>query len=330
MQATPPDTSPLSALGFSAAQEHLYRTLLRNSGCTLAELAALVSAPVERLREDVGRISALGLVELRDDSVVALPPQQALTKLIGDETRRLRTARDQLDSLHGLVPSLTAEHLSSQAPAGQPVTGEIVRADDVVDVIRSLAPNCSGDLLWMRPDQWRSPEGAVVDRCVMELMRAGRRSRAIYPAQVLQEAPGVVRERSAVGEHVRVLAHVPWRIAVLGDAAAMLPQDLAVPRGPVLVVRQQAVIEVLRQLFETMWDKAMAVPGLDGRRDDGGADDRQLLLDQLAGGAKDEQIARALGLGLRTVRRRVAEVLDELGAESRFQAGAEAVRRGWL
>jgi hypothetical protein len=147
---------------------------------------------------------------------------------------------------------------------------------------------------------------------------------------VLQEAPAVVRERSAVGEHVRVLAHVPWRIAVLGDAAAMLPQDLAVPRGPVLVVRQQAVVKVFRQLFETMWDKAMAVPGLDGRRGDGGADDRQLLLDQLAGGAKDEQIARALGLGLRTVRRRVAELLDELGAESRFQAGAEAVRRGWL
>ena len=57
---------------------------------------------------------------------------------------------------------------------------------------------------------------------------------------------------------------------------------------------------------------------------------RSLLLDQLAGGAKDEQIARALGLSLRTVRRRVAEILDELGADSRFQAGVEAVRRGWI
>ena len=322
--------SPLSVLGLSAAQEDLYRTLLRNSRCTLAELAALVSAPVERLREDVGRIAALGLVELRDDSVVALPPQKALTKLISDETRRLRTAGEQLDSLRGLVPSLTAEHLSSQAPEGQPVIGEIVSVDDVVDVIRSLAPNSSGDMLWMRPEQWRYPEGLAVDGWVKELMRAGLRSRAIYPAQVREEAPEVVRERSAEGEHVRVLAHVPWRIGVLGDAAALLPQDLAVPRGPVLVVRQQAVIKVVRLLFETMWDKAMAVPGLDGQHGDGGTNDRQLLLDQLAGGAKDEQIARALGLGLRTVRRRVAEVLDELGAESRFQAGAEAVRRGWL
>jgi DNA-binding NarL/FixJ family response regulator len=40
-------------------------------------------------------------------------------------------------------------------------------------------------------------------------------------------------------------------------------------------------------------------------------------------------IARSLGVSLRTVRRRIAELLAELGVESRFQAGAEAVRRGW-
>ena len=46
------------------------------------------------------------------------------------------------------------------------------------------------------------------------------------------------------------------------------------------------------------------MPGLG--RGDAGPDDRRLLLSQLAGGAKDEQIARALGLSVRTVRRRVA------------------------
>ena len=51
---------------------------------------------------------------------------------------------------------------------------------------------------------------------------------------------------------------------------------------------------------------------------------------QLAAGAKDEQIARTLGISLRTVRRRVADLLIELGVDTRFQAGVEAVRRGWL
>jgi DNA-binding NarL/FixJ family response regulator len=56
---------------------------------------------------------------------------------------------------------------------------------------------------------------------------------------------------------------------------------------------------------------------------------RRFLLQELAAGAKDEQIARTLGLSLRTVRRRVADLI-ELGVDNRFQAGVEAVRRGWL
>jgi len=37
-----------------------------------------------------------------------------------------------------------------------------------------------------------------------------------------------------------------------------------------------------------------------------------------------------MGLSLRTVRRRVAELMIELGVDTRFQAGAEAAKRGWL
>ena len=83
-------------------------------------------------------------------------------------------------------------------------------------------------------------------------------------------------------------------------------------------------------MFEGLWEKAMPVPGLDSHRESQGASAQRLLLTQLAGGAKDEQIARALDLSVRTVRRRVADLMDELGANSRFHAGVEAVRRGWL
>ncbi len=77
-----------------------------------------------------------------------------------------------------------------------------------------------------------------------------------------------------------------------------------------------------------MWDRAAPVPDLD--LGEARPDLRRFLLQQLAAGAKDEQIARALGISLRTVRRRVADMLIELGVDNRFQAGVEAVRRGWL
>jgi hypothetical protein len=227
-----------------------------------------------------------------------------------------------------MLPSLSAEHRSSQAPRGEQVTVEILGGDDVIDLVRSLSPTSQGDLLWMRPDQWRYPEGPLADEWVKELVRSGRRSRAIYPARALEEAPRVIRGRAAAGEHVRVLADIPFRAAVLGDSAALLADRLDRAPHRALVLRQGLMIRALQLLFETLWDKAMPVPGMGGASD--GTSDRALLLDQLASGAKDEQIARALGISLRTVRRRVAEVLEELGAGSRFQAGVEAVRRGWV
>jgi len=52
------------------------------------------------------------------------------------------------------------------------------------------------------------------------------------------------------------------------------------------------------------------------------------ILQLLAGGAKDETIARMLGMSVRTCRRHIAEIMAKLDAVSRFQAGANAVRFG--
>jgi hypothetical protein len=322
--------SPLRVLGFTADREELYRVVLRNSGCTVTDLATLAGRPRHAVAEELGPLVAAGLVDVRDGSVLALPPERALTRLIGDESRRLRSLADQLEAARGLLPSLSAEHLSSQAPKGDPVAAELVEGEDVVALIRSVTAGSTGDLLWMRPDQWRYADGHATDAWVQDLLRTGRRSRAIYPARALEEAPEVIRARARAGEHVRILAEVPCRVAVLGDAAALLPQEVGGGLGRVLVIRQEAMVDALRLLFTSLWERAMPVPGLDGRPASEGVEDRQLLLDQLARGAKDEQIARVLGLSLRTVRRRVAEVMDELGADSRFQAGVEAVRRGWV
>jgi len=43
------------------------------------------------------------------------------------------------------------------------------------------------------------------------------------------------------------------------------------------------------------------------------------ILTMLAGGAKDETVARSLGLSVRTCRRHIAEILTRLNATSRFQ-----------
>jgi DNA-binding NarL/FixJ family response regulator len=55
-----------------------------------------------------------------------------------------------------------------------------------------------------------------------------------------------------------------------------------------------------------------------------------VVLELLQLGMKDETIARQLGVSLRTVRRRIAALMDDLGVDTRFQAGLEAARRGLI
>jgi DNA-binding Lrp family transcriptional regulator len=326
----PTEVSPLGVLGFSAPQEQLYRLLLRNSGRSVGELAGLTGLPVDELREQLTRFAGAGLVELEGEDVVARPPQEALARLVNDEARRVQSRGEQLDLVRDLLPSLSADHLASTAPTGEPVTLELLEGGDVAQLVRSLSAASSGDLLWLRPDPQRSHPGQEIDEWVSGLIRSGRRSRAIYQVDVLQHAPEIIRRRAEAGEHVRILAEVPTRLAILGSSAALISERFGVMDGRRLVLRHHSMVAALTLMFEGLWEKAMAVPGLDGQRSDDGAGGQRLLLSQLTGGAKDEQIARALGVSVRTVRRRVADLLAELGAGSRFQAGVEAVRRGWV
>jgi len=92
-----------------------------------------------------------------------------------------------------------------------------------------------------------------------------------------------------------------------------------------IVMRNPMLIAAFTTMFDYAWDLAHPMPG--ARRDI--SQDRQLLV-LLASGVKDEAIARYLGWGLRTVRRRVAKLMDDLGAQTRFQLGAAAQSRGLL
>jgi len=54
------------------------------------------------------------------------------------------------------------------------------------------------------------------------------------------------------------------------------------------------------------------------------------MLQLMAEGRKDDAVARAMGISVRTVRRFVAEASMTLGAKNRVHLAVEAMRRGWI
>ncbi len=320
--------SVLSALGVGEEDERRYQQVLPLSGATLEAVAQALGVPVERLAEPLRGLIAEGIVSLDGGRLHVLPLARVVSAAIGREATAAVRTRDRLDHLARSIEFLSAA--GSRPGPGEVedlggLDGEVSTGGNALALLTALIESSKGDLLFLRPDTWSMPRESAISQVVGRAVASGRRSRAIYPLRALNQVPDVLRARMDEGEEVRVIDAMPTRLLVISPTHAVLPEPLGYADEPRLLVRQGALVSALTLLFELYWERSVAIPSLEVR-----VDERAFLLRQLASGAKDEQIARTLGLSLRTVRRRVADLMIELGVDTRFQAGAEAARRGWL
>ena len=145
-------------------------------------------------------------------------------------------------------------------------------------------------------------------------------------------AAGQVRDvlRQRPGLQLR-LSRGPVRGALLVDGEVALVRRAPGSADPAAsVVRSPVLVHALEALFVGAWTHAAPVGGRPRQHPGVPPDLARGILAQLCAGNTDSQAARRLGISLRTYRRRVASIMQELGAESRFQAGALAVEAGLL
>ncbi len=148
--------------------------------------------------------------------------------------------------------------------------------------------------------------------------------------------PGVLID-PALAEHLRFMAENGARIRITEreiNETIILDRRIAIVAGDEVggvrgytVITSPALVQGIQSLFEAAWHGATDLESYQARFTELGARE---ILEQLGSGCKDETAARTLGVSLRTYRRRVAELMELLGASSRFQAGARAREAGLL
>ena len=125
------------------------------------------------------------------------------------------------------------------------------------------------------------------------------------------------------GAAVRITSDEVNETIIIDGRFAILAGDLVDGVRSYGVVTEVAVVQNVLSLFDAAWRSATDLAVYDAQHAEL-TDLAPRVLELLASGCKDETAARTLGLGVRTYRRRVAELMHALGAESRFQAGARA------
>ena len=324
-------SSVLTSLGLTRESERLYYQVAPAAGHTLEGVTRLLQMSREALLKNLSPLLELGLVRLEGERVAVPPMAGVVADLVKGEASRAAVVAKRLDALAWAVPHLVASTTrpdETELADVRPLDGEMSSGGNPLELIGRMLRTSRGDMLWLRPDAWAMPRESEVSQVFAEAMASGRKSRAIYPVRALNEAPEALRTRARLGEQIRVISELPTRMFILGDAHAVLPEPLGYADEPRVHIRQRSIVAALTLWFEALWANAAPVPALD--TGEARPDLRRFLLEQLVAGSQDEVIARKLGISLRTVRRRIAALMTELGVDTRFQAGVEGVRRGWL
>jgi DNA-binding CsgD family transcriptional regulator len=254
-------------------------------------------------------------------------PLQRLQGILARDERRLDARRHDIAEARQALLQLVSSFASPDVVRGTPVW-EVVAAELASDLVRHLLATTT-DVV--RSSVLSLDVGPGLDRdSIIEgqgYLRSGRfRQRTLYPMDVMETPAGRqwVRSWGLVGEVQRLSLAPPSDFAIFDDDAVMAVATWGDAATDYVLIREPMIVAAFTALFERSFERALPVAG-EQAEGDAATGDLQLLR-LLGRGLKDESIARYLGVSLRTVRRRVAHLMDVHAAETRFQLGVAAAR----
>ncbi|MFI8209397.1 helix-turn-helix transcriptional regulator [Streptomyces werraensis] len=333
----------LDVLGISAFDEDVYRALLTRVGSDAAAISHVLGSTPRRVTHALRRLAALGLAHRETPGRwEATGPQSTLTALLSKRRAELASTFAEVeaavDDLQGMYR--TGRFDNNPGDLVEVLTGR----ENATRRVRELSDSLSSHL-WIldRPPYLDRLNGQPHDdstetAATRDWLDRGVDIRSIYCPDSMAY-PGrfeTVLKLTALGERSRMLPHLPFKLHILDRRTAIMPLAGGV-YDSIVVVHASGLLDALIELFEAYWSMAEPLLGDDTPAGSDGQAGEELpseadvlLLRMLHHGLKDQAIARQLGVSQRTATRRVAALMERLGARTRFQAGANARKKGWL
>ncbi|WP_149830444.1 LuxR C-terminal-related transcriptional regulator [Streptomyces tailanensis] len=312
----------------------VYRSLLDNPSRTLEEILQYTGLPEQDVKAAVGRLTDLSLLSpVTDTTFLPMNPETVLRPALRRREAELDTERAHLTRQQATVAELTAEY----AALGLRHTGgaeHLVGVDAVRTRLEQLSRDAVHEVCTFTPGGAVSAAGLESARPLdEESFGRGVRMRSVYLDSVRNDyaTSEYATWLTSMGGQVRTVPALPMRMIICDREVAVVPVNSEDSRQGALVIRYHGVVRALAELFELVW--AQGVPLGEGSRpaaENEASERDRVLLKLLSEGMTDQGIARKLGLSVRTIRRLMSDLMKRLDAQSRFEAGAEAVRRGWL
>jgi Sugar-specific transcriptional regulator TrmB len=326
------DDQKLNAIGIPPVDSQIYTALIRHPRTTAADLAEHCGLSAQQVTRGLSRLTVSGMasrVPGRPPLYLAAAPDVALGELASAKAAELRGVRATIEELMEVFRE--ASRFTHPAELVEVVTG----ADNISGRVARLQESAQVQIRGFdRPPYIDRPGGNLDDE--HRRLTDGIRYRVIYDREAIA-IPGRLHNdilvSSAQGERSRVRPELPIKMLMADEQIAVIPISSS-PHvaDAAYVIHPSALLDALVTLFEAEWARAVPLAKMIGDDQPEQTVDAETgtLLTLLAAGQTDAGIARALGWSPRTTQRRVQQLMQNLNATTRFQAGMNAKERGWL
>ncbi|MET7285533.1 helix-turn-helix domain-containing protein [Streptomyces sp. NPDC005573] len=321
----------LAAIGLDGTHESAYRALVSVGAAEVADLARSLSLAEQDTERALRRLERQGLAAqspARPGRWVAAPPGVALGALL---TRQ----RHELEQAERAAALLAQEFRAAAEPGVHDLVEVVTGASAVAQRFLQLQLGATDEVCALVTARALVVSGAENGA---EEQAAGRGVgyRVVVERTVLDLPDGLSGLTAALGrdEHVRVADRVPTKLVIADRSLAMVPLTSGAAGPAALIIHASGLLELLAGLFESVWREALPLrlgaAGVTEDRPDGPDATDLEVLSLLLAGLTDASVAKQLGVGLRTVQRRVQRLMALTGATTRLQLGWHANERGWV
>jgi DNA-binding CsgD family transcriptional regulator/sugar-specific transcriptional regulator TrmB len=326
----------LQALGLNATSELVYLTLLECPGVDFHYLTGYLDLSEREVRDALDELARMALVHTFggwDRTPKVVDPEVGLAALVARKQAEVARKQREIEDGRLALATLLSKIDESHASTAEPATVRLDGAETIRRCLRDLTASTESEVCSFVPGGAQSAADLRASRALdADVIERGVRLRTIYldsarnDGATLDHAHGL----SDRGGEVRTVPTLPLRMVIVDRRVAVVPENLDDGDEAAVVVSHDGLVVALYTLFDSVWRTATPLGSRRSRDDEGLTEQGRAVLKLLGNGCTDELVARRLGVSVRTTRRVAAELFARLGAQSRFQAGARALARGWL
>ncbi|MDH6107836.1 sugar-specific transcriptional regulator TrmB/DNA-binding CsgD family transcriptional regulator [Kitasatospora sp. MAP12-15] len=325
----------LRALGLDAVSEQVYQELLAEPTLDATLLAERLGLSQDQVGASLDTLADLALLRMSREAPQQrrpVSPERARALLLRHEEEELRARHTALEANRTAVATAAerATRERQRIPSG---TEQLDGLDEIQSRLESLLQSATTEICSIVPTLM-PPEALEAARPLDEdLLGRGVTQRTLCHEGVRTNPRALAYGRSmaAVGAQLRTAPALPHRLLMVDRAIALVPLDPASTAPSAVLVTSPGIVAALAELFDRIWADAAPLDQTPAPDCATGitAAERELLR-ILSTGLTDEVAAKRLGVSVRTVKRRMEELMRRLEAGSRFEAGFKACQHGWL